>query len=75
MPQYRVGITQTVSSSVLVEAESPEAAASEFYNSPDMPGSITVGAFGSYCNVDEAGEWEASEVLDAKGNIVWTGGA
>jgi hypothetical protein len=65
---------QTVSASVEVEAATPQDAADDFYQSDDMPGQITIGAFGNAARVDEAGEWYAIEVTDEAGKVLWTGG-
>ena len=56
MPRYSVHLTQSVSTTVEVEATSVEEALENVHNSPDMPGRITHGAFGQ-ASVDEAGEW------------------
>jgi hypothetical protein len=62
---------QTVSTSVTVDAETPEEAIYAIDQSDDMPGSITHNAFGSGAAVDEAGEWAAYSVTDADGAEVW----
>jgi len=56
MPTFSVHMTMAVSTTVTVEAGSVEEALEKVYGSPDMPGSITLGAFGP-ASVDEAGEW------------------
>lgn len=61
--KYSVSMVQTVSTVVEVEAESVEEALEKVYDSPDMPGSITLGAFGQ-ASVDEAGEWTPVSVYD-----------
>lgn len=63
MPTYSVHIIQTVSTSVEVEADSVEEVLEKYYDSPGMPASITVGAFGA-ASVDEAGEWEPVAIYD-----------
>lgn len=70
MPQFTVHLVQTVSSSVTVDAETYEEAIEAAWDSEDMPGSMSHGAFGS-ASVDEAGEWMAQEVTDDSGNSVW----
>lgn len=73
MPTFKVHIVQTVSAVVEVEAETAEEAAlEEFYNSEQMPSSISYGAFGTHARVDEAGQWEATSV-ELDGKEVWTG--
>lgn len=68
--RYRVYIEKRVSTSLEIEADSPEQALAKL---PDHePGSIVNGAFGG-ADVDEAGEWEALEVTDEDRKIVWTG--
>ena len=61
----------SVSTTVEVEADSVEQARDDFYNSPDMPGSITHGAFGGSASVDESGEWEPVVIYDEAGAMVW----
>jgi hypothetical protein len=62
MTTYRVILTNTCSAVVEVEADSPEEAAEMVYDVDGMPGSLTVGAFGSNSeNVDE-GQWEVESV-------------
>lgn len=62
--KYSVHLVQTVSTTVEVEAESVEEAIDKVYDSDDMPGGITYGAFGQ-ASVDEAGEWTPIAVYDA----------
>lgn len=69
MPRYRVFVTNVVSTVVEVEAGSPDEAVEFAFDSPDMPGSITIGAFGQ-TSVD-AGEWEPKIVMDEAGTEVW----
>ena len=69
MPTYVVSLINTVSVIVEVEAGTPEEAIDLAYDSPDMPGGITVGAFGS-ASVDD-GDWEPNSVEDADGKTVW----
>jgi hypothetical protein len=66
MPTYAIHLVQTISTVVEVQADSMEDAMEQVYDSPDMPGSITVGAFGG-ASVDEAGEW-TPVVVYADGN-------
>lgn len=68
--RYRVYMVNTVSTSVEVEAESWEEAIDEAYNSDDMPGSITVGAFG--CASVDDGDWMPHSVTDTAGETVWS---
>lgn len=66
---YKVYVIMEVSSVVEVEADSPEEAIDAAYESPDMPGSITVGAFGG-ASVDD-GDWNTYQVEDESGTVVW----
>ncbi len=61
--KYAVHLVQTVSTTVEVEADTVEDALEKVYDSPDMPGGITHGAFGQ-ATVDEAGEWNPVVVYD-----------
>ncbi len=72
--KYNVHLIQTVSTAVEVEADSVEEALERVYDSPDMPGSITVGAFGPAC-VDADGEWAPVAVFgsDNPDVPVWEG--
>lgn len=70
MPEFTVHLINTVSSSVTVEADSPEDAINKAYDSDDMPSGITVGAFGS-ASVDD-GEWIPSSVSDSNHKTVWS---
>jgi len=72
MPTFSVHMTMAVSTTVTVEAGSVEEALETVYDSPDMPGSITLGAFGP-ASVDEAGEWEPVVIYqDGNYNVpVW----
>lgn len=72
MPVYGVHIQLIVSTTIDVEADSPEQAAETFTDHPDMPGSLTYGAFGGGASVDEAGEWEPVSIVDDKQREVWT---
>jgi hypothetical protein len=67
--KYSVHVIMEVSSVVTVEADSPDAAVELAYDSPDMPGSITVGAFGS-ASVDDS-DWNPYQVTDESGAVVW----
>jgi hypothetical protein len=69
MPTYVVSLINAVSAIVEVEADTPEEAIDLAYDSPDMPGSITINAFGS-ASVDD-GDWEPHSVHDADGKTVW----
>lgn len=69
MPKFTVHLINTVSASVTVEADSPEDAIDKAYESDDMPGGITVGAFGSNSVDDE--EWMPSSVSDSNLKTVW----
>lgn len=71
--KYNVHLVQTISTSVEVEAGSVEEALEKVYDSPDMPGSITQGAFGQ-ASVDESGEWEPVTVYDVSNwdKPLWT---
>jgi hypothetical protein len=70
MPQYTVHMVSTISVAVTVEAEDKDAAIELAYDSPDMPGSMSHGAFGQ-ASVDESGEWSPSAVTDERGFTVW----
>lgn len=70
MPTYNVHLIETVSTTVTVDADSPEVAIELAYKSDDMPGSMVHGAFGS-ASVDEAGDWEAALVTNENGDEVW----
>lgn len=70
MPKFNVHLIETVSTVVTVEADSYDEAMELAYDSPDMPGGITVGAFGQ-ASVDEDGEWTAVAVSDENGEDVW----
>lgn len=61
-----------VSSVVDVEAATLDEAKELAYDSPDMPGSITIGAFGA-ASVDESGEWEITEIYQGD-ELVWKEG-
>ncbi len=67
--KYTVYLKNTVSTAVNVEADSPDEAVDLAFDSNDMPGRITFGAFGE-ASVDD-GEWEAFEVTDESGATVW----
>jgi hypothetical protein len=69
MAKYRVHMINTVSTSVEVEAENPEAAIEAAYGSEKMPGGMTYGAFGS--NSVDDGEWEPAAVTDENHTEVW----
>lgn len=71
MPEYTVHIYSTVSTAVTVEADDPEQASEAVWDSADMPGSITHGAFGQGAAVDHDGEWLVSAVSDESGEEVW----
>lgn len=62
--RYSVHLVQTVSTTVEVEADSVDKALDQVYDSPDMPGSITHGAFGQ-ASVDESGEWSPVAVYES----------
>ncbi len=68
--KYRVYVQNVVSSVVEVDADDPEAAIAAAYQSDDMPGSITYGAFGA-ASVDES-DWEPHRVYDEADEVVWT---
>lgn len=75
MPNYRVQFNNTCSIILDVEADSVEDAIEKAQESEDMPGGITVGAFGCQSfdgpNVDDD-EWNAAYVEDADTNkVVW----
>lgn len=74
MMKYSVHMTMEVSSVVEVEADSPDEAVEKAYDSDDMPGGITIGAFGS-ASVDESGEWEPQAVTDENYKTVWVAGS
>jgi hypothetical protein len=70
MPTYTVHMTSVVSTAIRVEADDPQEAIDNAYNSDDMPGGMRPGAFGR-ARVDESGEWGAVEVSDQDGKTVW----
>jgi hypothetical protein len=70
MAKYTVHLTQEVSTAVTVEAETPEDAVELVYDSPDMPGSMTHGAFGR-ASVDES-EWQPVKVTDEDNGVQYT---
>lgn len=70
MPKFNVHLIEVVSTTVTVEADNPGHAMELAYESDDMPGSMTYGAFGQ-ASVDEAGEWEVDSVTDENGDEVW----
>lgn len=70
MPTFNVHLTETVSTTVTVEADDYQAAMEAAWDSDNMPGSITYGAFGQ-APVDEAGDWEVFQVTDESGDVVW----
>lgn len=71
MGTYSVHLINTVSTTVTVEAETYDEAIDAAFDSNDMPGSITIGAFGQ-ATVDD-GEWEAVAVTDEEsGDEVWS---
>ncbi len=63
MPIYQVHITKEVSTTIDVEADSPEDARDRIAESPGYPGTMVHGAFGSGASVDEAAEWEPYAVM------------
>lgn len=71
MPIYDVHFTQTISTTVTVEADSPDEAIDQAYQSSDMPGSMGHGAFGHGVTVDSSGEWEPLDVTDERDKVVW----
>jgi hypothetical protein len=74
MAKYTVHLTQEVSTAVTVEAQTPEDAVELAYDSPNMPGSMSISAFG-LVSVDESGEWQAVAVTDEDGVQVLDPGA
>jgi hypothetical protein len=66
---FTVHLINTVSTAVEVEVDNYEAAIEAAYDSEDMPGSITIGAFGR-ASVDD-GEWMPDAVTDEGGDEVW----
>ena len=71
MTTYTVHLISTVSTSIDVEADDPEAAIDAALESRDMPGSITYGAFGNGVSVDHSGDWNAVEVSEGD-EVVWS---
>lgn len=69
--KYTVHLSSTVSCSIDVEADSFEEAMELVYEPDDMPGGITVGAFGPGAPVDESGDWQPTAVEDEAGALVW----
>lgn len=70
MPTFRVHFVNTVSATVKVEADDYNEAIELAYDSPDMPGGITVGAFGVNHDIDD-GEWTVNSVSDVDGKTVY----
>ena len=68
--KYWVHIINTVSTVVEVEAGSVEEALDAWYDSPECPGAITVGAFGP--NSVDDGDWEPTAITDESGAQVWS---
>lgn len=71
MATFTVHLVSTVSVSLDVEADDPSDAMDKVYDHPDMPGSITYGAFSGNDNVDHSGDWEPESVTDTSGDTVW----
>lgn len=69
MAEFTVYLELRVSTSIVMEADSPEDAIEAAYASPDTPSSIGHGAFGQ-APVDEAGEWEPLVVSNDRGEEV-----
>jgi hypothetical protein len=67
--KFYVHLINQVSTAIEVEAETAEEAMEAVYDSPDMPGGITVGAYGQN-SVDDGG-WEAYSVSDESGETVY----
>lgn len=67
MSEYTVHLSMPVSTVVVVDAESPEAAMALAYDSPDMP----AGHRGTD-SVDAAGDWMVMSVEDEHGTEVWS---
>lgn len=74
MPEYTVHLSSAISTAVTVQADSPEDAIEAAWESPDMPGSMAHGAFGT-ASVDESGEWAPVAVTNADGEEVWAEGS
>ena len=72
MPVYTVYFVNTVSTSITVEADDDQDAIDKAYQSPKMPGSIGINAYGA-TSVDD-GQWEPNSVSDENGVEVWTDG-
>lgn len=70
MPKFWVHVRNQVSTSVPVEADTVEAALEAVYDADDMPGGITVGAFGPQPVDDD--DWYPVEVTTDDGETVWS---
>ena len=68
---FFVRFVTDLSSTVYVQAEDPDEAIEVAYKSPDMPGSMSCGAFGP-ASVDESGDWRPVLVTDEDGEEVWS---
>lgn len=67
--RYVVFLVQEVSSVVEIEAGSLDEAMEEVWDHPNMPGNITVGAFGP-ASVDDS-DWDIYQVTDESGQTVY----
>jgi hypothetical protein len=70
MSRFTVSLINTVSAAVEVEADTYDDAIEKAFESDDMPGPITYGAFGQ-ADVDE-GDWQPYSVYDEAGRTVWS---
>jgi hypothetical protein len=72
MAKFTVYLTQTVSTSVEVEADDREEAIEQALQSDAMPPGLCAycSGYGRPWNMDMAGDWDVSEVTDADGNEV-----
>lgn len=71
MPRYRVLLQQMASTSIEVEADSPEAAIEEAYGQePSLCASCS--GHGNPPGIDLSYDWEPSEVTDEDGETVWS---
>ncbi|WP_053208297.1 hypothetical protein [Jiangella muralis] len=70
MNRYTVLLTNTVSSAVAVDAGDVDGALDTYHESDNMPGGITVGAFGP-ADVDDS-DWQPYSVVDENGDTVWS---
>jgi len=70
MATFHVTVTNTVSTTIAVEADSADEAADKVHESDRMPGGMTVGAWGYNSEHVDSGDWVVATVADDKGTVV-----